>query len=156
MVALAEDANAVMMFLGGFQGKLTLTGTYLVPNLSASLSVNDFDGDGNLDLLIPDTDRGSPVLLLGRGDGTLNAPPAYFGTNGLTSLATGDFNNDGKADLIVTGSNSTTSSLSLLPGNGNGQFQAPINIPVPGPTAWLEWAISTRTACPILRCRVTS
>ena len=144
VVALAEDANAVMMFLGGFQGKLTLTGAYLVPNLSASLSINDFNvstypdgtvhGDGNLDLLIPDTDRGSPVLLLGRGDGTLNAPPAYFGSNGLTSLATGDFNNDGKADLIVTGSNSTTSSLSLLLGNGNGQFQAPVNIPVPGPT----------------------
>ena len=133
-MALAGDMNAVMMFTGNYQGKLTLTGSYLVPNLSASLSVNDFDGDGNLDLLIPDTDRGSPVLLLGRGDGTLNAPPAYSGSNGLTSLATGDFNNDGKADLIVTGSNPTTSTLSLLLGNGNGQFQAPVNIPVAGPT----------------------
>ncbi len=134
LIALAEDANVVMMFTGGNQGKLTASGTYLVPNLSASLSVADYNGDGALDLLIPDTDRGSPVLLLGRGDGTLTAPPVYASANGVTSLATGDFNHDGKADLIMTGVNSTASSLSLLLGNGNGQFQSPINIPAPGPT----------------------
>jgi uncharacterized protein (TIGR03437 family) len=134
VVALSQDLNAVMMFLGGFQGKLTLAGAFLVPNLSASFAVNDYDGDGNLDLLVPDTDTGSPVLLLGRGDGTLNAPSVYGGTNGSTSLAAGDFNNDGKLDLVVTGSNAATSTLSLLSGMGNGQFQAPVNIPVSGHT----------------------
>jgi uncharacterized protein (TIGR03437 family) len=133
VVALSLDLNAVMMFLGGFQGKLTPAGAYLVPNLSASFAVNDYDGDGNLDLLIPDTDTGSPVLLLGRGDGTLNAPSVY-GTNGSTSIAAGDFNNDGKPDLVVTGSNAASSTLSLLNGLGNGQFQAPVNIPVSGHT----------------------
>ena len=68
MVAVNTNANAVMMFTSNFQGKLTAIGAFLVPNLTGSLSVNDFDGDGNLDLLVPDTDSGSGVVLLGRGD----------------------------------------------------------------------------------------
>ena len=134
VVALSGDLNAVALFLGSFGGKLTLSGAFLVPNLSASFSVNDFNGDGNLDLLVPDTDSGSPVLLLGRGDGTLIAPSVYGGSSGLTSLVAGDFNNDGKPDLITTGSNSAASTLSFLGGLGNGQIQAPVNIPVSGRT----------------------
>ncbi len=134
MVAVSESLNTVMMFLGGYQGKLTFTGAFLVPNLSASFSMNDFDGDGNLDLLLADTDSGSPVLLLGRGDGTLVAPPVYPGANGVTSIAVGDFNNDSKLDFIVTGSSTTTSTLSLLTGMGNGQFQNPVAIPFAGRT----------------------
>jgi uncharacterized protein (TIGR03437 family) len=140
LVVLAQDAKAVMMFTGAYQGKLNLAGTFLVPYLAASISVFDFDGDNNLDLLVPDTDSGSAVLLLGRGDGTLIAPPVYAGTAGFSAVATGDLNGDGKPDLVVTGTNPTTSSLSFLAGTGSGQFQAPVNIPVPGPTNFVAVA----------------
>jgi uncharacterized protein (TIGR03437 family) len=150
VVALSEDTNSLMMFTGSLQGKLSLAGTYLVPNLSASLAIADYNGDGVLDLLVPDTDRGSPVLLLGHGDGTLEAPSVYGSTNGFTSLATGDFNKDGKLDLIMTGNNSTTSSLSVMFGIGNGQFQAPVNVPAPGPTSMVAVGDFNRDGFPDL------
>jgi uncharacterized protein (TIGR03437 family) len=134
IAALSTDGNAIMMFTSNTQAKLTLAGSYLTPNLTASLTLNDFDGDGYLDMLVPDTDSGSAVLLLGRGDGTLLGPPAYGTGNGLTSLTAGDFNGDGKTDLLMTGASSTGSTLSLLPGSANGQFQPAVNIPVPGRT----------------------
>jgi len=47
---------------------------------------------------------------------------------GPTSVATGDFNGDGKLDLVVTDSGS--GSVSVLLGNGDGTFQAPVNYTV--------------------------
>ena len=46
------------------------------------------------------------------------------------SLAAGDFNNDGKLDIAV--GNTATSDVSILLGNGDGTFQAPINTKLPG------------------------
>jgi VCBS repeat protein len=40
-------------------------------------------------------------------------------------VAVGDFNGDGKPDLAVTGENS--SDVSILLGNGDGTFQAPVS-----------------------------
>ena len=132
LAVLATDVNAVIMLTGSTTGALKFAGSYLVPNLTASFTINDFNGDGFLDLLVPDTDSGSPVLLEGRGDGTLIAPPNYLNTTGATFIATADFNNDGKADLVMTGSNGPNSTLSILTGLGNGQFQNAVNVPVPG------------------------
>ena len=42
------------------------------------------------------------------------------------SVAVGDFNGDGKADLAVV-NDSTSNSVSVLLGNGNGTFQAAVN-----------------------------
>jgi len=44
------------------------------------------------------------------------------------SIAAGDFNRDGKLDLAV--SNYGDNSLSVLLGNGDGTFQAPLTSPV--------------------------
>src|SRR5205085_11800384 len=40
-----------------------------------------------------------------------------------TSIASGDFNNDGVTDIVTAGAN----SISVLLGNKNGTFQAPVN-----------------------------
>src|SRR5438046_10678664 len=48
--------------------------------------------------------------------------------SGPYASAVGDFNGDGKQDLAVT--NVTTSSVSILLGNGNGSFGAPATFPV--------------------------
>src|SRR3954453_11614473 len=47
--------------------------------------------------------------------------------NGPYSFAVGDFNGDGKQDFAVT--NVTTSSVSILLGNGNGGFAVTSNFP---------------------------
>ena len=63
----------------------------------------------------------------------MNAQPAnsflaavnYGAGTSPRSVAVGDFNRDGKADLAVA--NCWRRHVSVLLGNGNGTFQAPVN-----------------------------
>jgi hypothetical protein len=87
-----------------------------------SLAVSDFNKDGALDLVIPDAFQSVLYVLLGKADGTFSTRsihlPFYPG-----DVAVGDFNHDGKLDVAVLGSNGG----SILLGNGDGTFQAPLN-----------------------------
>src|SRR5580692_5947091 len=76
-------------------------------------------------------------VLLREGDGTFTVgkPLGLAGLNSNTSIATADFNRDGKADLVVASTSLNT--FSVLLGNGDGTFQAPINTAIPVPTGAL-------------------
>ena len=84
------------------------------------IAKGDFNRDGVQDLV---TAGGS--MLLGKGDGTFETVTIFDG-NGLEGIfiAVGDFNRDGIQDLAVA----RFSGVSILIGNGNGTFQAPVSI----------------------------
>jgi FG-GAP-like repeat/FG-GAP repeat len=88
--------------------------------------VGDFNGDGSLDLA--GNGGSTAAVRLNNGAGTFGARVDYaIGGNGQ-DLAAGDFNGDGRLDLVVT-INNPQIGLSLLTGNGDGTFAAPVNFP---------------------------
>ena len=103
------------------------------------LATADVNGDGKPDLLVADEcgsntncTGGTVSVLLSNGDGTFQ-PASTFPSGGLYALwiASGDLNGDGKADIVVTNecisSNDCSQGVvSVLLGNGDGTFQAPI------------------------------
>jgi hypothetical protein len=97
-----------------------------------SVALADFNGDGNLDIAAL-SEASSVFVLLGNGDGTVRAPTRYATGLNSYSLAVGDVNGDGKLDLVTTNTDySAVNGVSVLLGNGDGSFQAPTNIPLPG------------------------
>jgi hypothetical protein len=96
-------------------------GPYYGQILSAELA--DFDGDGNIDVAVPNWHASSVKVLLGNGDGTLREPSDFVTDRGSNSVAAGDFNADGKLDLVTANYSNTSNSASMLLGNGDGTFQ---------------------------------
>jgi hypothetical protein len=86
-----------------------------------AVAAGDFDGDGNLDLAVVNSNRTVSVLA-GLGDGTFRDRVDYaIGVNGR-SIVVADINGDGNADLAI--GDAGTKSLSILQGRGDGTFQA--------------------------------
>ncbi len=106
-----------------------------------SVAVDDFNGDGNADLLVRNvlpadwTDIVTVSLLLGKGDGAFQRPvkldlgssPDPGASPGF--VAVGDFNGDGKLDLAMT---TISTNISVILGRGDGTFQRPVNFDTGG------------------------
>jgi hypothetical protein len=112
-------------------------GTFIVPPIDPAVPINDIsaylgflvadiNGDGLQDIVFPNTPS---LVYLGNGNGTFTQPaqPNPFNSGFLVSA---DFNGDGKLDLASI--DGLTDVVSILLGNGDGTFQAPLTLPVSG------------------------
>src|ERR1039458_8757015 len=107
---------------------------------SLSVAIGDVNHDGHPDIVVANLDQngssptGEVSVLLGNGDGTFQAPLSYSsGGFGSQSVAIGDVNGDGNLDLVVgsvcqdKGCSNGYGAVSVLLGNGDGTFQAPVS-----------------------------
>lgn len=122
----SNSLSTVSILLGNPDGSFAPAVEYnLGANNPTSITVGDFNGDGNPDLVVGLGNQSYIAILLGKGDGTFQSPTSFQAPsagliNGLTS---GDFNHDGKADLAVSGFSSGGGLATILLGNGDGTFQ---------------------------------
>jgi hypothetical protein len=91
-----------------------------------SVEVADLNKDGYPDIVIANSEDSSVSILLGDGKGkfTNASGSPFFANRNPNDVIIADFNNDGNLDLGIA--NTEVSFLTLLLGNGKGQFrQAP-------------------------------
>jgi hypothetical protein len=151
------DAGSISVLLGNGDGTFQPQTQYYTGSITNPVQVviRDFNGDGVPDLAVllpiivpPGQQNGQGAnivaIFIGNGDGTFQPQVNYdaggSGTyDGEPSLVAADFNNDGKLDLLDNymyttqgsgGVEVTHTALTLLPGNGDGTFQAPTLLPV--------------------------
>ena len=118
------------VFTNDGTGLLSLAHTYALQEPGSYIVAADFNGDGNLDLLVLGVDPLSQLLtytvLLGNGDGSLQPPLPYTQLTGAfsySSVIAADFNNDKIPDVVIGGLG--YESLAVLIGKGDGTFAAP-------------------------------
>jgi hypothetical protein len=97
-----ESPGASYAFLqGNGDGTFTVgSRVCMAPAQSPGIPVvADLNGDGKLDVVIPDYNGDGPTILEGNGDGTFSSPQLFYGGRGVTTVGLGDFNGDGMLDI---------------------------------------------------------
>ena len=132
--------GSVLVYLGNGAGGFGAPNVYSVGGSSGlgtgtnfGLAAADLKDNGKLDLVVTDGTGSAIDVLLGNGDGTFQPQVAYTTATGVATqgedpvgVAVGDFRNDGKLDLAVA-TNAAVKGVSILLGNGDGTFQAPVS-----------------------------
>jgi hypothetical protein len=152
---IAPSIGAVQVMLGAGDGTFPIPTNqsqfYTAPtgnSPSNGLVVGDFNGDGKVDVAVAaDRTHKTIQVLLGNGDGTLQtaiSTPVLVGgvvTQGVQGFIAADFNGDGKLDLAMISDPDNLNDenvISVLLGNGDGTFHAPVQLPaLPFGSAWL-------------------
>ncbi len=117
-------ANTITVLLGNGSGGFTAASgsPFAVGANPQSAAIGDFNGDGNLDIVTANSGDNTVTVLLGNGSGGFMAAagsPFAVGTN-PQAVVIGDINRDGKPDIVTA--NSGDNSVTVLLGNGSGQF----------------------------------
>ena len=107
------------MFLGETNGTFTKGAERILPNTGVTwdLLPQDFNEDGNLDILMEDSNN-DMVLMLGNGDGTFQ-PAQFLGLSAAGYFAVADLDGDEHLDIVAGKLDGT---VGVFAGTGDGNF----------------------------------
>jgi hypothetical protein len=127
--------HSVLTLLGDGKGGFSEKTAYDMGRCTSfgpdTLAVEDFNGDGNQDILALVFDGRTAALLTGDGLGTFSRAAEVDVDWSPRSLGVGDFNQDGRLDLAVVGY--TSPSIGILLGDGQGVFTPVTPVTMNGP-----------------------
>ncbi len=141
-VDLDRDGNPDIISTDSNNSQLVITygtggGNFAAPEVltyldgpAQDVKVGDFNGDGNLDILVSCGIGKAVVILTGNGNLTFNYN-AISTADSPYQLALGDFNGDGKLDFAVSLNSTTAGYIQIYTGNGNATFTAAATLPLP-------------------------
>jgi len=122
------ESNNLIMYMGNGTGGIgdgtfTLLGTRPLGNGPQYIAAGDYNGDGILDLAIPQAHNNNLVVLTGGGAGgvwdSTFATAGYYPVGDFpTCIAAADFDEDGILDLVTT--DHLSDQVSVLIGSGAG------------------------------------
>jgi hypothetical protein len=124
-----RGSGDISVLLGRGDGTFEDQGANSVGNGPLGVVTADLNHDGHLDVITANYYSNDISVLLGNGDGTFQAAESFAAGVGPTALVVGDFNGDGRLDVAVADSgngNADDQGVSILLGNGDGTFRAPV------------------------------
>ena len=114
------SVGTVSILLGHGDGTFADESEHSVGSSLSSVTVGDFNGDGEMDLATAGNSSDTVSILLGNGDGSFMEARDYSVGSCPLAVAVGDFNGDGRSDLATANDGSNT--VSVLLGNYDGTF----------------------------------
>jgi len=127
-IAATDFSGGVSILLGNGNGTFQADRPFSTGTYADSLAVADFNGDGKPDLAVVNNNSENLTIFLGNGDGSFTQGATYTFSPDIMGVAVGDLNLDGKADLVLAiGDGSPQQAATVMLGNGDGTFAAPVN-----------------------------
>ncbi|HET7625544.1 MAG TPA: FG-GAP-like repeat-containing protein, partial [Verrucomicrobiae bacterium] len=121
LVVPSYNGGRITVLFGTGDGNFTNPVNYTVGSQPQTVAVGNLDSDNNPDLVVANYNSSSLTVLMGGTDGAFTVTTNYSTMSHPHSVALGDVTGDGRSDAVVV---NNSGYLSVLPGNGDGTFQA--------------------------------
>lgn len=114
--------GSVSVLLGNGDGTFQPPVGYALGATAQAIAMNDFNGDGQVDIAVTSFYGNNVSVLLGNEDGTFQEQQASPAGSAPEAIAVADVNGNGVQDILVA---NNAGAVSVLLGNGDATFQAP-------------------------------